>query len=133
MPLKIFSCNSNSGPVSRSQLRALLAQHVPPHFCCCNTFHPRQTTHRGLPGNCWKHRPRVFTVSSRCGRHTLPLTTTWKARFLHLGPATVEHLLEGQQTVRKLVGTAHCEAFALETRQSFRKCIYLYDLSKNYT
>lgn len=68
MPLRILSCRvSRVGPVSSapsldSCLRTRTRAACTPLFCCCNTFRPWQTTPRGLPGNCWKHQPSVYSV-----------------------------------------------------------------------
>ena len=107
--MKIFSCRVTrvdpvSVPLSRLTVRGTRAPRTP-HFCCCNTFRPWQTTPRGLPGNCWKHRPSVYSVIEVRWSHLAAYDQLEQPRFLHPGPATVEHLLEGQQTIRKLALT----------------------------
>lgn len=78
MPLKILSCRVTR-VCSCTFARAQLVR----RFCCCNTFCPWQTAPRAsLPGNCWRHRPSIYSVIEVRSH----LAVTSKARFLHLGP-----------------------------------------------
>lgn len=106
MPLKIFSCRvTRVGPVS-VPLPVLGSRYSNRRTSVVVTHFVRGKQHPAVYLVIAGNTGRVFTVSSRCGGHTSPHTTTWnRPRFLHLGPATVEHLLEGQQTIRMLALT----------------------------